>query len=99
MSMKRPLGGTAIEAQMHSFHSESKNVQKYVLINVNMQRNASPYFQMFAFSFFAATSFADSCQFSVPQTSLGIILPLQNHAKSLVLGGVIFADIRFCIRK
>ena len=49
MSMKRPLGGTAIEAQMHSFHSECKNVQKYVLTNVNMKRNTSPYFLMFAF--------------------------------------------------
>ena len=52
MSMKRLFGGTAIEAQMHSLHSECKNVQKSVLTNVNWQRNASPYFQMFAFSFF-----------------------------------------------
>ena len=52
MNMKRLFGGTAIEAQMHSLHSECKNVQKFVLTNVNWQRNASPYFQMFAFSFF-----------------------------------------------
>ena len=32
--------------------SVCKNVQKSVLTNVNWQRNASPYFQMFAFSFF-----------------------------------------------
>jgi len=50
--MKRLFGGTAFEAQMHSLHSEFKNVQKSVLTNVNWQRNASPYFQMFAFSFF-----------------------------------------------
>jgi len=52
MSMKRLFGGTAIEAQMHSLHSECKNAQKFVSTNVNWQRNASPYFQMFAFSFF-----------------------------------------------
>ena len=51
MSMKRLFGGTAIEAQMHSLHSECKNAQKFVLTNVNWQRNASPYFQMFAISF------------------------------------------------
>ena len=52
MSMKRLFGGTAIEAQMHSLHSEYKNVQKPVLTNVILQRNDLPYFQMFAFSFF-----------------------------------------------
>lgn len=50
--MKRLFGRTTIEAQMHSLHSECKNVQKLVLTNVNWQRSASPYFQMFAFSFF-----------------------------------------------
>lgn len=50
--MKRLFGGKAIEAQMHSLHSECKNVQKFVLTNMNWQRNASPYYQMFAFSFF-----------------------------------------------
>lgn len=35
MSMERLFGGTAIEAQMHSLHSECKNVQKIVLTNVN----------------------------------------------------------------
>lgn len=38
MNMKRLFGGTAIEAQMHSLHSECKNVQKPVLTNVNIQR-------------------------------------------------------------
>ena len=52
MSTKRLFGGTAFEAQIHSHHSECKNVQKSVLTNVNMQRNDLPYFQMFAFSFF-----------------------------------------------
>ena len=37
--MKRLFGGTAIEAQMHSLHSERKNVQKSVLTNVKRQRN------------------------------------------------------------
>lgn len=55
MSMKRLFGGTAFEAQIHSHHSECKNVQKFVITNVNMQRNDLPYFQMFAFSFFGGS--------------------------------------------
>ncbi len=35
MSMKRLFVGTAIEAQMHSLHSECKNVQIIVLTNTN----------------------------------------------------------------
>ena len=71
MSMKRLFGGTAIEAQMHSLHSEYKNVQKSVLTNVNRQRNASPYFQMFAFSFFGGNVI---CRFYVSPPSLGVTL-------------------------
>lgn len=85
MSMKRLFGGTAIKAQMHSLHSECKNVQKIMLTNVNWQRNASPYFQMFTCSFLAATSFADSCQFSVSQTFLGITFVPLNNIISLII--------------
>ena len=44
--------GTKMEVALHSLLCEYKNVQESVLTNVNIQRNASPYFQMFAFSFF-----------------------------------------------
>ena len=52
MSMKRLFGGTAIEAQMHSLHSDYKNVQKSALKSVNVQRTGKSILQMFAFSFF-----------------------------------------------
>ena len=52
MSMKRPFGGTANEAQMQSLHSECKNVQKSALKSVNVQRTGKSILQMFAFSFF-----------------------------------------------
>ena len=52
MSMKRLFGGTAIEAQMHSLHSDCKNMQKSALKSVNMQRTGKSILQMFAFSFF-----------------------------------------------
>ena len=51
MSMKRLFGGTAIEAQMHSLHSDCKNVQKSALKSVNVQRTGKSILQMFAFSF------------------------------------------------
>ena len=50
--MKRLLGVTAIEAQMHSLHSECKNVQKSTLKSVNLQRTGKSILQIFAFSFF-----------------------------------------------
>ena len=50
--MKRLLGETAIEAQMHSLHSECKNVQKSALKSVNAQRTGKSILQMFTFSFF-----------------------------------------------
>ena len=52
MSMKRLFGGTAIEAQMHSLHSECNNVQKSALKSVNVQRIGKSILQMFAFSYF-----------------------------------------------
>ena len=52
MSMKRLLGETAIEAQMHSLHSDCNNVQKSALKSVNVQRTGKSILQMFAFSFF-----------------------------------------------
>ena len=52
MSMKRLFGGTAIQAQMHSLHSDCKNVQKSMLKSVNVQRTGKSILQMFAFSFF-----------------------------------------------
>ena len=52
MSMKRLYGGTTIEAQMHSLHSDCKNVQKSALKSVNVQRTGKSILQMFAFSFF-----------------------------------------------
>jgi len=52
MSMKRLFGGTTIEAQMHSLHSDCKNVQKSALKSVNVQRTGKSILQMFAFSFF-----------------------------------------------
>ena len=52
MSMKRLFGGTTIEAQMHSPHSDCKNVQKTALKSVNVQRTGKSILQMFAFSFF-----------------------------------------------
>ena len=90
MSMKGLFGGTAFEAQIHSHHSECKNVQKPVLTNVNMQRNDLPYFQMFAFLFWTAPIFADFCLFGIPPLSLGdtidVICPflsLDTHILSL----------------
>ena len=50
--MKRLLGETAIEAQMHSHHSDCKNLQKSALKSVNVQRTGKSILQMFAFSFF-----------------------------------------------
>ena len=50
--MKRLFRGTAFEAQMHSLHSECKNVQKSALKSVNVQRTGKSILQMFAFSFF-----------------------------------------------
>jgi len=50
----------------NSLLSECKNEQKSVLTNVNMQRNALPYFQMFAFSFLTAAIFTD---FTFPHRS------------------------------
>lgn len=52
MSMKRLFGGTAIEAQMHSLHSDCKNMQISALKSVNVQRTGKSILQMFAFSFF-----------------------------------------------
>ena len=52
MSMKRLFGGTAIEAQMHSLHSDCKNMQISALKSVNVQRTGKTILQMFAFSFF-----------------------------------------------
>lgn len=83
MSMKRLFGGTAFEAQIHSHHSECKNVQKFVLTNVNMQRNDLPYFQMFAFSFFGGSFICRFlpifCPPGVPRHSFHISkIPLYN---------------------
>ena len=69
MSMKRLFGGTAIEAQMHSLHSECKNVQKSALKSVNVQRTGKSILQMFAFSLtaiifnFVFLSVTDSAEF------------------------------------
>ena len=57
MSMERLFGGTANEAQMQSLHSDCKNVQKYVLKSVNVQRTGKSFLQMFAFSFLKAIIF------------------------------------------
>lgn len=70
MSMKRQFGGTATEAQMHSLHSECKNVQKSVLKSVNVQRTGKSFLQMFAFSFFDGTHICRClpilCPYGVP---------------------------------
>lgn len=50
--MKKLFGGTTIEAQMHSPHSECKYVQKSVLTNVNWQRTGKTSLQMFVYFIF-----------------------------------------------
>ena len=99
MSMKRLFGGTAFEAQIHSHHSECKNVQKPVLTNMNMQRNALPYFQMFAFSFFDGSFICRFwqiiCPSSVPRHSISI--PKKCYVSETQI--LIFADVNFCIGK
>ena len=74
MSMKRLYGGTTIEAQMHSLHSDCKNVQKSALKSVNVQRTGKTILQMYAFPFLTAVIFADFCLFCVSLPSLGVTL-------------------------
>ena len=57
-----------------SLHSDCKNVQKYALKSVNVQRTGKSFLQMFAFSFLTAVIFADFCLFYVPLPSLGVTL-------------------------
>ena len=66
--MKRLLGETAIEAQMHSLHSECKNVQKSALKSVNAQRTGKSILQMFAFSFFDGSHICRFLQILRPST-------------------------------
>lgn len=60
----------------NSLLSECKNEQKSVLTNVNMQRNALPYFQMFAFSFFDGSHIY---RFYVFPPSIGVTLVTLRH--------------------
>ena len=46
------LKGQKLGVALHPLHREYKNVQKYVLTNVNMQRTGKTFFQFFAFSIF-----------------------------------------------
>ena len=83
MSMKRLFGGTAIEAQMHSLHSDCKNVQKSALKSVNVQRTGKSILQMFAFSFFDGSHICRFLPICVPPPSLGVTLvtPKQRHLR------------------
>ena len=67
------LKGLKLEVTLHSLHSNCKNLQKYVLTNVNIQRTGKTSLQMFVYFFLTAASFADFCIFSVPPPSLGIV--------------------------
>ena len=80
MSTKRLFGGTAFEAQMHSLHSECKNVQKSVLTNVNFQTSAEPHFQMFAFSFFGGKENQRCLQIFCPSS-----VPRHNFCPSKIM--------------
>ena len=97
--MKRLLGETAIEAQMHSLHSECKNVQKSALKSVNVQRTGKAILQMFAFSFLKAHIFADFCIFCVPQPSLGVTLDTSQKGIHIDFQLLIFTDSNLCIGK
>ena len=84
--MKRLLGETAIEAQMHALHSDCKNLQKPALKSVNVQRTGKSILQMFAFSFFDGSHICRFlpifCPSDVPQHNF---CPSKNNVISLTI--------------
>ena len=104
--MKRLYGGTTIEAQMHSLHSDCKNVQKSALKSVNVQRTGKSFLQMFAFSFFDGSHI---CRFlpilRLPTVPRSHFRHLKTKAFILIINDLYLqilhsaSESRFCVGK
>ena len=79
--------------------SDYKNVQKFALKSVNVQRTGKSILQMFAFSFLKAHIFADFCLFCVPPLFLGVTLDTPQKGIHIDFQLLIFTDSNLCIGK
>ena len=84
---------------LHSLLSEYKNVQKFVLTNVNIQRTGKSILQMFAFSIFDGSHICRFLQILRPST-----VPLSHfiHPNKCIYADyqlLIFVDFTFRVGK